>query len=359
MQILLIGPYPPPLGGISVYIQRLCTLLREKGHEPLVLNYSHSSPDDKASDVAVIHLPSNLITKTRKVIQLASSLSKTTIVHFHISELVAFKWVAPILLFLFCRQKKVITIHSGNFIARTNYWGGRLFLRVLFCFFQHIIAVSQEQKSYFVQLGIRSEKISVIPAFLPQQPDFALLPNEVKAISKDKKIVLTSGYLERTYNYDALIDCISCLPQEEYCFIFAFYNKSEPNYEQYIYQRLAAFPNIIILRDQVPEVFITIMAHCHIYVRTTTTDGDAVAIREALSFNKVVFATDVVKRPDACHLFPLNDSRRLLQLFHAASKTHSPSINGKPNKEWEQIFSVYHNLLVRDLGKYYSEEESS
>ena len=49
MKIMLVGPYPPPYGGISVHIKRLKYYLVKKGHQCFVCNYgdiSNANGDD-------------------------------------------------------------------------------------------------------------------------------------------------------------------------------------------------------------------------------------------------------------------------------------------------------------------------
>jgi hypothetical protein len=43
-------------------------------------------------------------------------------------------------------------------------------------------------------------------------------------------------------------------------------------------------------------------------LRITTTDGDALSVKEALFLNKQVIATDVVDRPVGTQLVPLNEA---------------------------------------------------
>jgi hypothetical protein len=47
-------------------------------------------------------------------------------------------------------------------------------------------------------------------------------------------------------------------------------------------------------------------------LRTTNTDGDAISIREALDLNKIVIASDVVKRPQGVKLFKTRDVNSLV-----------------------------------------------
>lgn len=342
MNILIVSPYPPPIGGNSVHVQRLSSLLTASGHFVRVLDYKRRS---KSSQPNVIALSSNPLIKVIDIFALKNSLHQATLIHFHVSALGRFKWAAPFLVLLFHNFPKVITIHSGSFTVKMANAFWRSYLQYLLAQFQHIITVNEEQAQYLLKLGIANEKVTTIPAFLPQQSNPEVLPHIIKNISEDKLLVLTSGYLTPIYNYDILIDCFTQLDKSRYIFIFACYNETDIAYEQHIYERLAEYPNVIILRDQPPEVFVTIQERCDIYVRTTITDGDSVAIREALQSRKTIFATDCVKRPQGCHLF--SSSIELLELFqkHADGTLISElSANISP-AFFENILSVYQSAL--------------
>ncbi len=346
MNILLISAYPPPIGGVTVHVQRLLSLLHNTGHHAQVLDYLNDK--DYQKDRSVVTLPHNLVGRVFAILHVAQSTPGNTIVHFHVSAFGKFKWIGPLLSFLFWRQLKIITIHSGSFVVETNKPRLRSYIRWLLCRFSHIITVNVEQAEYLKNLGIKHEAISVIPAFLPTQAAPDLLPEIVARIPRDKTIVLTSGYLTKLYNYDVLIDCIENLDKQKFVFIFAFYNEFDPPYEAYIYQRLSKLENIIILRDQPPDVFVTVMERCNIYVRATIADGDAVAIREAIHFEKSVFASDCVRRPDECFLFPQADFSALLALFHQYQSGKLSTKKVTQNSNISQILKVYQSVLHSD-----------
>lgn len=345
MDVLIIGSYPPPVGGNTVHIQRLLSFLVRAGHRAAVVDYLSATEGgiDKGANVTV--LPPGHVRKLRELVRIALRTKAETVVHFHVSALNRFKWVAPLLLLLFRRQPKVITIHSGSFIEETSERAIQIYLKWLCKSLCHIITVSVEQSEHLAALGVPAEKLSIIPAFLPQHSDPARLPASVaEGAAGGKTLVLTSGYLTSLYNYDVLIDCIARLDRRRYCFVFAFYNERDAAYEQHIEDRLAAFDNVVVLRDQPSEVFVTIVERSDIYVRTTLTDGDAVAIREAQHFGKTVFASDCVARPAGCVLFPTSDSEALFNLFQVSggSAGMAPAFVHASNAD--RIVNVYQRV---------------
>lgn len=338
MNILLIGPYPPPLGGNSVHIQRLLSLLQAAHHRVKVLDiFSTNHAASKPAEVLV--LTGGVLRKLAKLRAAASNTPPDTIVHIHVSAMRRFKWFAPLLLVLFWRQPKVITIHSGSFIEQTSTTWIRLYVKQILRWFSQIIVVNEEQIQHLKTLGIPLEKIDVIPAFLPPTPDISGIPPEITTARGNKMLAVTSGYLTPIYHYDLLIDCIAQLDPQKYHFIFSFYNTIDPEYKAHIYGRLEQLNNVSISHDLPPNVFAGILSQSDVYVRTTLTDGDAVAVREALYFNKTVFASDCVKRPAACHLFKTGDSQDLLRLFSDKAENHAQQEAAET--QFQRILTVY------------------
>jgi len=83
------------------------------------------------------------------------------------------------------------------------------------------------------------------------------------------------------------------------------------------------------------------MDSCDIYIRSTLSDGDSVAVREAIQLGKKVFATDVVSRPDACYLFSARDPDTLYSLFIRNQHKTSASIKPESSVGIEPILDVY------------------
>jgi glycogen synthase len=351
VDILLVGAYPPPIGGNSVHVQRLSRALAGHGHAVQVLDYvSSSEVKQPPVGVELITLPNEFSARISRLTRLSRSTPRPTLVHFHVSALRRFRWAAPLLLWLFRRQPLVLTLHSGSFpheMRTARMW--RRYYRYLMRRFTHIIAVGVEQKNCLVEAGIPAERISVIPAFIPADSVSHGASRSEFAFPAGRTIVLTSGYLTPLYNYDVLIDSMQQLDADRFHFAFAFYHRRDPAYEPHILQRLAAFPNVTVFRDLRPDEFLGLMAACDVYVRTTLTDGDAVAIREALHFNKPVLATDCVSRPSECALFGTEDADRLAELLRADPAAYRAQAQGsQAASPLDRILAVYQRALGRD-----------
>ena len=346
MEIVLVGGYPPPLGGNTVHIQRLSAALLDRGEKVTVVDFlgGEKTPDDARLELVCLSgLP---WTKLHQIRGVARRSHNESIVHFHLSAMGRFRNVGPVLQWCFRGQPMVATIHSGSFVKEMEQSRGRDRLRRTLRRFDHLITVNQAQKDYLVSLGCDSQWITVVPAFIPQAVDVTRLPTAALESPQEKTIVLTSGYLTRLYNYDVLIDAMDRLDSGEFHFAFAFYNQFDPDYETHILARLSGRNNVTTFRNQPADAFLALMDHCDIYVRPTLTDGDAVAIREALHLRKPVIATDCVWRPEACDLFELHDSERLAELLrHCERMANRKEDTNSTASTLDAIMDIYRSVL--------------
>ncbi|WP_119066632.1 glycosyltransferase family 4 protein [Aggregatilinea lenta] len=313
MKIILLGVYPPPIGGVSIHLQRLSEYLLEHGHSVEVLDYPGTDGEIKPD--YVFRLPRHLLGKAWYIMRYARQQPSNAVVHFHAAAMDRFRWIAPFMFLVFRKQPKFLTIHSGLLTGTLKYRLARAHIRFVLNRCRHVIPVTDELGKYLLELGLSPERMTVIPAYIGKIPEADNLPAELAQLKKTHKLVVTSGFLMAPYNFDVLIDVIPHLDCMKFHFIFVFYGATDPAYEATILRSLKQLNNVTILHNQPADVFLSVLHASDVYVRTTVMDGDAITIREALDFNTTVFATDSVKRPEACRLFKYNDPSSLCELF--------------------------------------------
>jgi len=313
VKVILLGVFPPPIGGVAIHVQRFAETLRARGHTVEVLDYPGT--DGAAKPAYVVRLPHGALRKLWFIARYARRQPADAVVHFHVAAMGRFRWVAPLLFWCFRRQPKYLTLHSGLLLsARLRGWE-KAYLRELMGRCRRLIPVNQELADALTALGIASARMAVIPAYIAQTASANAAPAAVAHLDGTPTLVTTSGFLMPLYNFDVLLDILPQLDAARYHFCFAFYGQTDPAYEARILRRLGKFANVTILRDQPSDVFLGLLAASDLYVRTTVTDGDALTIREALDLGIEVFATDCVQRPAACRLFRHDDAASLLALF--------------------------------------------
>jgi glycosyltransferase involved in cell wall biosynthesis len=307
-RVLLIGVLPPTIGGVSIHMQRLAEYVSRNG---FVVNACDLYTNDM-SEAA----PSNNLTVfsgkgVRGKLRLLSALRhKADIAHIHLSTGRNVFSVCLLLLYasFFCRT--FITIHSGSFPDELNSMR-RIRRAALINSFKRcnkVICVSNTIADAAKNHGLPQAKIRVIPAFIPPsnnaQPaiaDSSQGENPTQVVK-----VCCAGFAIPLYGWETLLDSIAQLDQG-FEFHMAFYNEFDQPFFDNLLIRIEQLPNVTAHLNLNPAEFSTLMASCHLFVRPTTTDGDSIAVREALFLGKRVIASNAVWRPEGCFLFETGD----------------------------------------------------
>jgi hypothetical protein len=115
---------------------------------------------------------------------------------------------------------------------------------------------------------------------------------------------------------------------------------SDPSgkYLEYLQSKKIIFNSNIFLISE-PHDFFEIMKLSDAFIRNTTTDGDSLSIHEALFLGKLVFATDIVTRPENCIVYHKLQEINFEEALVINQKIHRP---------------IYENInVVQDLLRIY------
>lgn len=309
LEIILMGPYPPPYGGVSVHIQRLHAFLSNNNIQCIVYDTSPVPKNTKGV---------TSLGKIKSWVHIVNSKNK--IIHIHISGL-GLRMLVPLCCLIKIRRGKfIITYHSlRDDIEHFNQFKKWL-VRIILSFASHFILVSPEIKEKFLLLGVRSGRISVIPAFLPpaiKEQEIDEIPQEVSSfinthtpvISANAfRIILSDG--QDRYGIDLCVDLCTNLKDAypEIGFIFSLPDIGDYDYFSKLKQRIAEnnIENNFLFITR-PCQYYPILIKSDIFVRPTNTDGDAVSLREALYFKTPSVASDAVIRPEGTIPFKSRD----------------------------------------------------
>lgn len=347
--ILIVGAFPPPVGGNSVHIQRLHSMLVQDGHKCKVIDLYGRRDDSAPSSDDVIRVGGGNIIRLIKTFYFLASL-RYDIVHFHVSSMKRYLYVG-LLYFIFIRSctVKVLTIHSGSFPHFLNTLGffKRKILKCIVDRFDCVIAVSSEIRQSLLRIGAKGESLYVIPAFLyPISAPVKDIDDVVStSLSENRKIVVTSGSATKIYQYEVIIDAIAKSINNSVFLVICIYNEFDYDYFINIEERLrSSIEKYIIFKNIDERNFAYILERSNIYVRATTHDGDCVAIREANYFGNHVVASDCIERPDFCVCFETSNSTSLVSALNAVLKrdqnAYIASVAEGKNY-YKQILSVY------------------
>ncbi|MDD2635465.1 MAG: glycosyltransferase [Bacteroidales bacterium] len=301
--------YPPPYGGVSIHTMRLFSTLKHKYN--LVFknfNGTYHSPQD-----GIICIK-NKLTKL-----LSYCFKRNKIIHLHSNRLLV--WF--IVLFFPKSNQILLTIHNQNLKTNLPLYKN-IILSEFFKKVKYIFLNDQTFADYLVKKHkVSSEKVIVIPAFIPPLPEESVqLPNEIESFFKkyDKTISSFAWKLYRvnnidTYGIEDIIDAFYLLRKDYQSvgLILIIPIIEDVDYFEYILEKIEEYKlkeSILIYKKAIRNGF-DVWRKSDIFLRSTITDMEGISIKEALYFNTPVIATDVVSRPDEVHLYSYGDINKL------------------------------------------------
>jgi glycosyltransferase involved in cell wall biosynthesis len=291
---IIVGTIPPPFGGVTVYVDRCIREWR------------------KNESLDVIHVPPRSIGRL-----LWLCLCKRT-AEFHVNTL------HPLVLFLLlvtgsCPQT-VLYDHNHSWHLQP----GSLIARFVFAVArrtQRIEVANRKLTTIYRDIGIPEDRIAVFLPFIP--PDaaeehalFATLPERVRRLACDPaiRLVINSAWkLVQTsagtdlYGFDTTTAVARRIAPERPDLHFLFFLGLAPEdaHARRIVDDISGLPNATLIVGN--HILWPVLRHAAAFLRTTATDGDSVAVREALYFGTPVIASNAAERPDGVILYAYGD----------------------------------------------------
>jgi glycosyltransferase involved in cell wall biosynthesis len=303
-KLLIIGPYPPPFGGVSIHIKRLISLL-ETNFEIIKIDESkHEKPTIFNLRSYNFYLYVQLMAKSN-IIHIHSGHYLLRFIHFCTSKIL--------------NKKLIITVHSYD--ERDKSFIEKNIDRLIFKR-SHVIFVSEEISQKF-NLNNAFIKNAFLP---PNWNEEEQLPVHIKNWIKGKKekgyyiCCANASRLDKSqdqdlYGLDLSIEAAKMCREKNIKIAFVFVVSDTTGilkinlYEELIQKYKLAH---LFFLHKSPISFISLIKQADIILRPTNTDGDALTVREGLYLEKKVIASDVVKRPAGTYIFK---NRNLISLM--------------------------------------------
>src|SRR5437867_3409865 len=208
MKLLLIGPYPPPHGGISVHVAETRALVESSGAECRVLNISPRA--GPSPDYERIRNGAGL---ARMVARYARS---GWTLHLHINGHNRKAWLIAFVCGVFGRAapSRLLTLHSG---LAPSYLGSggmlrRALLRATCRLYPRIVCVSRPIQEAVLRLGIDAARLRILPAFVPRQPSAVPLGRDLEEwIGAHSPVLSTTLFFRPEYGFDLLVRALALL----------------------------------------------------------------------------------------------------------------------------------------------------
>jgi len=311
-RILIIGPYPPPLGGISIFIYRLKQVLRDHNFKVDIFD---TSKNYIFFGIKYLAFFIKIIFNNYQVIHIQHFDLKKTILLFALRHIKKYKvFYTDHNPFLFENKNKIVCLLNKRLLGK---------LDLLIVVNDHILDIYNKHgvvlpKNYLIQNAFLPPPIEEENKILNTYPNGLF-----DFLKEHKPLVIANAFQLRLinnidlYGFDICVDLVKKLKPyfPQIGFIFALANeKYNDSYLREIQIRInKSFlnENFYFLTGQ-KELW-PLFRRVDLFIRATYKDGYGISIDEALYFKCSVLASNVCKRNNATTLF---ENRNLDDLFN-------------------------------------------
>jgi glycogen synthase len=300
MRILLIGPRPPPHGGISVHVSGIHRRLIAAGVQCVVLDTSR--------------IPDRL----RFAWQLASYAARGWTLHLHTNGHNRNSWLLALLCGTAGRWNggSVLTLHSGmmpDYVLTGAAWRGKL-AGFVCRLYSRVVCVGPVLRDAAISVGAPIERTEIAPAYLAVEcPDAPLDPRLFAWIERHRPLLSTTLFFRPEYGFDLLVEGIARLRRQYPALGCLVMGSGEQSAQASKRVHDAGLENdLLLLGDVDHDTCLALMRRSHVFVRATLEDGDSISVREALALGVPVVASRVGTRPPGAILFHPGDVEDML-----------------------------------------------
>lgn len=358
LDILILGPVPPPLGGVSVHLSRLVPLLQAEGLNVAVLNHFGSAELPFVVG-ALKRNPLNYYRLPRSF--------PTRILHYHHS-----RWLHLIAFVLGNGRRDVrrmLTLHAGDISRQFRELTSRNPLvkwmthRALGRF-DTIIVVDPKIASALRE-HLDRPRIEVLPAFVEAAGELPPYDSPLESFLDDGPVLVVAAYgvlfLDdgtELYGLDTVVSAFIRLAADRPDLRMAIFIARRPTRRK-PRRFLAGLERVLEeagVRERVHIAFglplLPAFRNNAFFVRPTRAEGDALSVREAQRAGVPVIASDVVERPGDVITFPTGD---VTALCAALTSVLEAEAVGRPPSP-DHIDATAEGSFAADLIRIYRDE---
>ena len=338
--VVLAGYYPPPLGGESVHIAELARRLRERGVGVEIVNVRRG-----AAPSAEYRSVSGALTLLGALRQ---SLRHGALLHLHTNGHSRRSWalvLAGAAALVAARARGVLTLHSGfcpRYLEEREVFE-RWIVRLVLAPFRHIVCVNERIRASLAALGVRDERMSVMPAFLGVEEPGPLASSDAALIARFDPCLVVAGATAPEYGLDALIESVGMLAARYPALGCVIMGAGDVRPLRAAVDRRGLTERVLCLGEVPHHRYLAFLAHADVFIRPSIVDGDAISVREALALGRPVVASDTDFRPDGVVTFRSGDAADLASKVALAldEKTSSRGAVPRESHSFERLLGIY------------------
>lgn len=318
---LMIGPYPPPLGGVSVHIKRVMHKLKKQNNT--VHCFDNSAHYNKYTKFLYPVLLLYTLARQRPHVV----FYHTIFFRLSLWELTALKFLK----YIFRYQIILIEHDCRHMYNRSPAWISKFIALIQQC--SRVILIGNRTYESYKSQQIPLNNCTIEEAFLPPAlheeasilatypPEiFSFLANHTPIISANAfQLVMLNG--KDLYGLDISIQLLKQLRTvyPSAGLIIGLANIGNTAYYNMLQHQIMLYglqDEIFFLHNQ-KELW-PIIKRSDLFIRPTQSDGASISISEALHFKVPVIASDVCTRPPGTLLFSIENLSLLIRIAQKA-----------------------------------------
>lgn len=333
MKILLVGPSPPPHGGISVHVSGIHRQLTAAGIECEIL------------DTGVI--PSRLAFSMK----VASYALRGWTLHLHTNGHNRNSWLLALLCGIAGQLSRgcFLTLHSGMMPSYVRTAWRKKLARFVCRQYSRIICVGPELRDALLSLGTPGERTQIAPAcFTTGNPNVSLDQQLLTWIERHQPLISTTLFFRPEYGFNLLVDAVVQLRHRHPSLGCLVMGSGEQFVQATQRVRDAGLEkDVLLLGDVNHDTCLDLMSRSQIFLRPTFQDGDSISVREALALGVPVVASRVGSRPPGTILFHPGDLQDLLSKVELAWAME-PGDRVVADNSLDHLLELYRQVLVSE-----------
>ncbi len=351
MRVLVVGPVPPPHGGVAVFVQRLQAALLARGVYVRVLN---PLAGGRGAFGQV----------TRGLTLFPMFFNRLDVVHDNIGpylwQSAAGRALYALLLDL-SGKPVVLSVHQGRFpeVFADLPPGVRAAVRRILRKLRLVVSDNKAIRDFLLREGVAEERVVVLPSFVPfaDAVDAPLPPDVEEFLQSHAPLIAVPGYTySPVYNFDAVLRVTAAMrdrfPRLGVQLVVSRF-VLDPVHKDYVLRlrRELGLEECVSLVSDIPEL-LPLFRRVDVVLRSTSSDGSSLSVLEALYVGTPVVATDCCERPRGTIVFPVGDweaaRQRLVALLEAPPpRAPNPWVREEAERVLDELVAGYRRAAGR------------
>jgi len=293
-RVLLIGGLPRPSGGVTVFLGRLVNQLAED----VAFHVLDIHQGEKEPTKAVSHriAPKNRLLKSIWLF-LNIVFFRGDIVHFNFSQCHALLALVFIPKF---NRRFFMTLHNGCQVERwaSLGWCKRALVKLAAGKIDIAFSLCDNHDDFYRLLNLPLERLVHTKSQIPPPAITALPVDDAHEALRSKcdHILVSSGHVNRSYNYEFLIEYVNARPSVG-GILFLYGEAQDLTYLKQL-QSAADKSRVIFYFHQDEKTFLSALAYSDAYLRPTHVDSWGIAVADSISLGVPAIASDVCERSE-------------------------------------------------------------